>query len=188
MKHTATKSILITLASVALLSISGTALAITNAGLKACKMAVLEKSKFHDLPMAAVSVYPGNKSGKAHFSVRWDGLRAEGNCRVSGSYVEKVKINEFHDGRTGNAPKNKWESKDELDGFYWDRHVGMWRDPDGRKCHSCTPENGFPNKSKSMNYQTRPKNEFEREMQRELKNTFSSEDLRELQNWADDNR
>lgn len=95
MKHTATKSILITLASIALLSISGTALAITNAGLKACKMAVLEKPKLHDLPMAAVSVYPGNKSGKAHFSVRWDGLRAEGNCKVSGSYVEKVKINEF---------------------------------------------------------------------------------------------
>lgn len=39
-----------------------------------------------------------------------------------------------------------------------------------------------------MNYQARPKNEFEREMQRELKNTLSSEDLRELQNWADDNR
>ncbi len=188
MKHQAIKSLLVVIVGITATSISSNTLAATNAGLKACKMAVLEKSKFHDLPMAAVSVYPGKHNNKAHFSVRWDGLRAEGNCTVDGSYVEKVKVNQFHDGRTGNKPNNKWESKDELDGFYWDQHIGMWRDPDGRKCHSCTPENGFPNKSRSMNYQARPKNEFEREMQRELRNNLSNEDLRELQNWADDNR
>ncbi len=116
--------------------------------MKACKLAVLEKSKFHDLPMAVVSVYPGNKKNKAHFTVRWDGLRGEGNCKVDGSYVEKVKINQFHDGHSGNNPP-KWESQDQLDGFYWDRQIGMWRDPTGRKCHTCTPENGFPNKSRS---------------------------------------
>jgi hypothetical protein len=32
----------------------------------------------------------------------------------------------------------------EIDGFYFDRHIGQWRDPDGEICHSCTPENGFP--------------------------------------------
>ena len=33
--------------------------AATGAEMKACEIAVLEKPKFQDLPMAAVSVYPG---------------------------------------------------------------------------------------------------------------------------------
>jgi len=34
------------------------------------------------------------------------------------------------------------------DGFYFDRSINMWRDPDGVICHSCTPENGFEDYSK----------------------------------------
>jgi len=33
-------------------------------------------------------------------------------------------------------------------GFYFDRGVNMWRDPDGEVCHSCTPENGFKDYSR----------------------------------------
>lgn len=34
--------------------------------------------------------------------------------------------------------------KGKYGGFYYDRHVGKWRDPDDEVCHTCTPENGFP--------------------------------------------
>jgi hypothetical protein len=133
------------LVSLTSLLISGNANAVSVSQMKACKIAVLENSKFHDLPMAAVSIYPGKKENHAHFSVRWDGLKAEGNCKVSGDgYVQKVKIKKFHDGRIGNSPNKKSE---EMDGFYWDRHINMWRDPKGRRCHTCTPENGFPDHS-----------------------------------------
>ncbi len=188
MKNIKSKSLLVMLVSVAMLAISSNAQAVVSvAGMKACKVAVLEKSKFRDLPMAAVSVYPGNKQNKAHFTVKWDGLRGEGNCIVDGSYVEKVKINQFHDGRTANKPP-KWESKDSLDGFYWDRQIGMWRDPAGRKCHSCTPENGFPNKSRSSYSSYSSKNEFERQMQRQIRNGLSDEDIRALNHMAEDRR
>ena len=40
--------------------------------------------------------------------------------------------------------KYQTSSNDEQGDFYYDRHTGQWRDPDGEVCHSCTPENGFP--------------------------------------------
>jgi len=157
---------------------AGSANAATVAQMKACKMAVLEKSKFHDLPMAAVSVYPGKKNNHAHFTVRWDGLKADGNCKVSGNdYVEKVKIKSFHDGRTGNSGGYETEG---MEGFYWDKHIGMWRDPEGRRCHSCTPENGFPDHSRSYYGSSHSKNKFERIMQKKMENKFSDEDIRAL--------
>lgn len=133
------------LSGLLLVAATSSASEVTVAQMKACKMAVLEKPKFHDLPMAAVSVYPGKKKHRAHFSVRWDGLKAEGFCKVRGDHIEKVKVKKFHDGRKGNRDGD-YES-DEMDGFYWDRHVGKWRDPKGRICHTCTPENGFPDHS-----------------------------------------
>ena len=33
-------------------------------------------------------------------------------------------------------------------GFYFDRSVNQWRDPDGEVCHTCTPENGFKDYSR----------------------------------------
>jgi hypothetical protein len=153
--------------------------AATVSQMKACKIAVLEQSKFHDLPMAAVSVYPGKKKNHAHFSVRWDGLKAEGNCKVSGnSYVEKVKIKNFHDGRSGNSGSGY--NSQGLDGFYWDRHIGKWRDPNGRVCHTCTPENGFPDHSQQYYGGSHSNNEYERMMKRELLNKLSDDDIRTL--------
>ena len=44
----------------------------------------------------------------------------------------------------------------DIDGFYYDRHMGQWRDPDGEVCHSCTPENGFPARQHNLeNVETR---------------------------------
>ena len=118
--------------------------------MKACKRALVDQSKFDDLPMAAFSVYPGRKQNHAHFTVRWDGLKAEGHCNVGrDGHVQKVKIKQFHDGRTGNSDGGGWEKSDDLDGFYYDSHVGKWRDPDGRICHTCTPDNGFPDKNRN---------------------------------------
>jgi len=160
---------------------SSSALAVSGAGMKACEMAVLDKSKFHDLPMAAVSVYPGKNEKHAHFTVRWDGLKADGNCKVDGNYVEKVTISKYHDGHSSNSDNN-WEHSGDLDGFYYDRHQGQWRDPQGRVCHTCTPDNGFPDRSRNNDYYqvSQPKNKYEREMQRELRNTLSDADIRAL--------
>lgn len=163
-----------------LLVANSPAFAVSGAGMKACEMAVLQKSKFHDLPMAAVSVYPGKKENHAHFTVRWDGLKADGNCEVSGSYVAKVNIKKFHDNRNRNQDSDNWEHSGDLDGFYYDRHQGQWRDPHGRTCHTCTPENGFPDVSRSYHQDYRPKNDFEHQMQKDLRNSLSNDDIKAL--------
>lgn len=154
--------------------------AVSGAGMKACEMAVLQKPKFHDLPMAAVSVYPGKKESHAHFTVRWDGLKADGNCKLSGSYVEKVNVKKYSDNRRRNLDEDNWEHSGDLDGFYYDRHQGQWRDPRGRICYTCTPENGFPDHSYHSYQDYQPKNKFERQMERQLNNSLSDEDIRNL--------
>jgi len=180
-----TRSLLLACSS-AMLMTSSTVFAATVAQMKACKNAVLDQSKFDGLPMAAVSVYPGRKSNHAHFTVRWEGLKADGHCKVSGyDHVKKVKIKEFHDGRHGNT-KN-YQSED-IVGFYWDRHIGQWRDPNGGACHTCTPENGFPNHSDYRHVDNQPKNEYEAMMQKEMKNTLSDSDINSLNRWAEKNR
>ena len=185
MKNILSKNLALGISGAILLAASSSALAVSGAGMKACEMAVLGKPKFHDLPMAAVSVYPGKKENHAHFTVRWDGLKADGHCTVSGDYVEKVKINKFHDGRSGNSDNDNWEHSGDLDGFYYDKHQGQWRDPHGRVCHTCTPENGFPDQSRHYYQDTRPKNDFERQMQRDLRNSLSDEDIRNLNSLSE---
>ena len=179
------KNVLSATVGTLLLLASLSTFAVSGSGMKACKISVLEKPKFHDLPMAAVSVYPGKKQNHAHFTVRWDGLKADGNCKVSGSYVEKVNINKFHDNRSGNHNDDNWVHSGDLDGFYYDRHQGAWRDPQGRVCHTCTPENGFPDHSRSYHQDYRPKNEYERHMQKDLNNMLSDEDIRNLNHLSD---
>ena len=174
-----------------LIAIGSTALAVTGAGMKACELAVLQKSKFQDLPMAVVSVYPGKDDDHAHFTVRWDGLKADGGCKVDrDDQVQKVHVKNFHDGRSGNSDNGNsgnafdnsegWNNSGGLDGFYYDRHVNKWRDPGGRVCHTCTSENGFPDHSKHHHQDYRPKNEYEEMMQHEMKNMLSDEDIKNL--------
>jgi len=164
-----------------LLTMGSITMAATGSQMKACKNAVLEQHKFHDLPMAAVSVYPGKKENHAHFTVRWEGRKADGNCKVSGSsYVKKVKIKNFHDGRSGDSDGGSWSDSNDLDGFYFDRHTGKWRDPEGRTCNTCTVENGFPDRSHHYYQDDRPKNKYEAHMQKELRNSLSADDIRAL--------
>ena len=168
------------LTAIVLMFVSFSVHAVSGAGMKACEMAVLEKPKFHDLPMAAVSVYPGKKEHHAHFTVRWDGLKADGNCKVRGGYVEQVNIKKYNDGRSGNRDSGNWEHSGDLDGFYYDKHQGKWRDPGGRICHTCTPENGFPDHSRTHHSDYRPKNDYERQMQKEIRNMLSDDDIKNL--------
>jgi len=174
------KALLPGLSGAVLLLSSTTVLAASGAGMKACEMAVLQKSKFHDLPMAAVSVYPGKKENHAHFTVRWNGLKADGHCKLDGSYVENVNVNKYHDGRSGNRDNDNWEHSGDLDGFYYDKHQSQWRDPHGRVCHTCTPDNGFPDHSRSYHDDYQPKNKYERQMQKDMRNMLSDEDIRNL--------
>ena len=181
MKKIVSRSLLLGFPCAMLLAASFTIMAASVAQMKACEMAVLNKPKFHDLPMAAVSVYPGNKDNHVHFTVRWDGLKADGNCKVDkDDYVEKVNIKQFHDGRQGNSEADNWKNTNDLDGFYYDRHTGKWRDPSGRTCHTCTPDNGFPDHSRHYHDNYKPKNKYERQMQKQLRNNLSEEDIRDL--------
>ncbi len=112
---------------------SPAAFAVTGMQMKACEIEVLSKSKFQDLPMAAVSVYPGKKASHAHFTIRWQGLKADGHCTFgSKGNVKEVKVEKFNDGRGGgqnSSKNNEWQHSGDLDGFYYDRHVDKWRDP-----------------------------------------------------------
>ena len=126
---------------VLLLSYSG-AFAATGAEMKACEIAVLEKPKFQDLPMAAVSVYPGKDAKHAHWSIRWEGLKAEGGCKIGKKgNIASVHVKQLHDNRGKHRDERRehdknWEVDNDLSGFYYDRHVNEWRDPQGRICHA----------------------------------------------------
>lgn len=177
---------LIMFVSVAFLFTSSDSVAATGAEMKACEIAVLEKPRFQDLPMAAVSVYPGKDAKHAHWSIRWDGLKAEGGCKIgkhggiASVHVKQIQDNrgKHHDDRHKND--KDWENSNDLDGFYYDRHVNEWRDPGGRVCHTCTPENGFPDHGSKHGSSYVPKNHFEKQMQRDMSNMLSDEDIKNL--------
>ena len=63
-------------------------MAASTTQMKACKMALLNEPKFQDLPMAATSVFQGKKENHARFTVRWEGLEANGNCKVSKDWAD----------------------------------------------------------------------------------------------------
>jgi hypothetical protein len=133
-----------------LMSASVAVLAASSKQMRACHDALINKQKFHDLPMAAFSVYPGNKENRVHFTVRWDGLKADGHCQVSRQgNVKNVAVVRFHNNRKKHG--SDYDKSEAGHGFYYDRHIGMWRDPDGEVCHTCTPENGFATPAKYRN-------------------------------------
>ena len=106
--------------------------------MKSCKNSVAEKHT--EASMADISVSP--KAGGKHnevlvaWTVDHKGSKTHGTCTVSDDdHVLKLAT-------TGGGKQAGGEL--EQDGFYYDKHVGKWRDPAGEICHSCTPENGFP--------------------------------------------
>jgi hypothetical protein len=143
MDNKISRAVSLVLAAVFLSSASLSVLAASNKQMRACRDALIDKKKFQDLPMAAFSVFPGNKQNRVHFTVRWEGLKADGHCQVSKrGEVKNVDIVKFHNNRKKHD--SGYDKSAAGHGFYYDRHIGKWRDPDGEVCHTCTPENGFP--------------------------------------------
>jgi hypothetical protein len=137
------RAVSLVLVAAFLSSASVSVLAASNKQMRACRDALIDKKKFQDLPMAAFSVFPGNKQNRVHFTVRWEGLKADGHCQVSKhGEVKNVDIVKFHNNRKKHG--SDYDKSAAGHGFYYDRHIGKWRDPDGEVCHTCTPENGFP--------------------------------------------
>ena len=142
MDNKLSRGVSLVLAAAFLMSASVSVLAASNKQMKACRDAVIDKRKFHDLPMAAFSVFPGKKDNRVHFTVRWDGLKADGHCQVNKhGDVKQVEVVKYHNNRKEHA--SDYGKSAAGHGFYYDRHIGKWRDPDGEICHTCTPENGF---------------------------------------------
>jgi hypothetical protein len=139
MKKPSFRQLTLATAIVALLGATGSANAAFEMGPKACKNAVAER--FDKAVMADISVSrPSHKKhGEAmvDWSVTNESTSAMGYCKINrDGTVLRLKVE--HHKQYSNT------NDDEMDGFYFDRHTGQWRDPAGEVCHSCTPENGFP--------------------------------------------
>ena len=172
MKQTHNRSLLLAVALTSLLGASGSVVAL---GEKSCKNSVAEK--FTDAVMADISVSRSipKKHGEARvdWSVQSESITARGFCKVNaGGDVVKLKTL-YH--KKYNKP-----GSDDQDGFYYDEHMGKWRDPAGDICHTCTPDNGFPDHSNrdrgSHNNQTK----LEREMEDEIRNSLSDQDIKNI--------
>ena len=144
------RGLLVVITVAMLMGASSVALAKTSVkGMKNCENALLERPKFKGLPMAAFSIRPGADKHHARFTVSWEGLKSAGHCKLTDKdKVENISVKSFHDGRKA---KHNGGHPHDRDGFYYDTHIGKWRDPDGRVCHTCTPENGFPKPSHYRN-------------------------------------
>lgn len=165
-------------------SVTGSAIAadLTNRQLIACRDEVhFGKHGFSDLPMAAFSVWSGGDkpSGNADWAIKWDGLKASGTCKVgpNNNKVHKVTVlNKRQKG--GGGSKND---------FYYDRHLAAWRDPDGRVCHTCTPENGFPDHGAHDRAHAQHRTKLEKQMQRNISNSLSQSDIDNINAMVADN-
>ena len=139
MQPTSYRPLILAAAIATLFGANGTAYADFEMGPKACKNSVAER--FEDASMADITVAAASHKRHGEARVDWsiltEGSSAMGYCKINrDGTVLRLKI-EHH-------KKYQTSSNDEQDGFYYDRHTGQWRDPDGEVCHSCTPENGFP--------------------------------------------
>ena len=127
---------------------------------------------FSDQPMAAFSVWSGGdrRGGNADWAVKWDGLKANGTCKVgpNNHKVHKVTIINKRQKGGGNAGNND---------YYYDRHIAAWRDPGGKICHTCTPENGFPDHGAHDKAHAKHRTKLEKQMQRHMNNSLSQNDI-----------
>ncbi len=137
MKKINYRSLMLSAALVTLLGVSGNAHAI---GEQACEVEIT--GMFPGASMADVVATPSVPMRHGGLRVDWsvttDNETGRGFCKVTkGGDVVMVK--------TLHHKTYKKNSSNENDGFYYDEHIGQWRDDSGQVCHSCTPENGFPN-------------------------------------------
>ena len=107
-----------------------------------CKNEVMTNTReFARLPMAAFSA-SGHHHHNILWTIHWDGQTANGSCKVHDGHFKGIDIHTHL--KHAHKQKKSDNYKGAYGGFYYDRHVAKWRDPDGHVCHTCTPENGFP--------------------------------------------
>jgi hypothetical protein len=145
--------------------------------LRACRDSLAYHSDFKKLPMAAFSVYPGShEHGNVDWSVAWEGRQANGSCKVTGKgKIEHFKVR--YDSGPVHSEKHHKDHKN--GGFYYDRHAAKWRDPSGAVCHTCTPENGFPD-HRHADKKWKADNHLEREMARQMNRQLSEQDIKNI--------
>lgn len=141
---------------------------------------------FPDASMADITVAPGVRMSDGTYRVDWSvHLRnetARGFCKTTGDGQEVLSLRTLH-----HKSYRKKSGGGKHDGFYYDEHVGKWRDEDGRICHTCTPENGFPDHhAHHQSYQRKTK--LERQMEDELRNSLSRQDIESLRAWSEKNQ
>jgi len=139
MKTPTFRHLILSGAIAALLGAGGNVYAAFEMGPKACKNAVAER--FTQSAMADISVSRPSHKQHSEAMVDWsltnEDESAMGYCKVNrDGTVLRLKV-EHH-------KRYSHSNNDELDGFFFDRRTGQWRDESGEVCHSCTPENGFP--------------------------------------------
>jgi len=124
---------------VVLITLIGTSVTAFAIGERACKNEVA--GVFSSASMADISVAPSVQARHGALRVDWavstSSESARGFCKVTqGGDVVRVKTQHHKTYRKRN--------NDRYDGFYYDEHIGRWRDNNGEICHTCTPDNGFP--------------------------------------------
>ncbi|KAA1188896.1 hypothetical protein F0M18_16980 [Pseudohalioglobus sediminis] len=154
----------------------------TDQQLRACRDRLAYESKFKHLPMAAFSVNSGtHHHSNVDWTVSWGGRFATGTCKVNKhGGVEKVHTNYDSGPVKESGHHHHHAGKDAgAGGFYYDYHVNRWRDPSGQVCHTCTPENGFPNHGRKQQ-EWHPQNHLEREASRHLNRSLTEADREAL--------
>ena len=123
--------------------ISGICLAFDAGEAKECKNIVMtETDEFSGLPMAAFSMAQRENEKGIGWHINWDGETANGICLYGNGGFREIRIYNNLQHHSKHQKSDTYSGK--YGGFYYDRHIGEWRDPDGETCHTCTPENGFP--------------------------------------------
>jgi len=107
--------------------------------LKACHDAVWEQGEFKDIPNAGISIVSGevlpNGRTRVHWKVDWDNNHARGTCVAEpNGNIFKFEVH---------SRQNDYAHGGGADEYY-DTHSRRWKTPDGQVCHTCTPENGYP--------------------------------------------
>ncbi len=124
---------------IAALGLVGTSVSAFAIGEKACENAVAEL--FPGATMADITATPAVPARRGTLRVDWsvqtDRETARGFCKVTKS-GDVVRV------KTQHHKSYRPSGNNEYDGFYYDEHIGKWRDENGEICYTCTPDNGFP--------------------------------------------